>query len=71
VNQTKPEVPVRQWGSIQHGAQLFSCSERTIRRKVAAGELTAYRLGARMIRIDLNELERLLRPIPTGGTSAA
>jgi hypothetical protein len=31
---------------------------------MAAGELTGYRLG-RDIRIDLNELDELLTPIPT------
>ena len=37
---------------------------RTIRRMISRGELTGYRLGQRLILVDLNELDAALRPIP-------
>ncbi|WP_338538170.1 hypothetical protein N5P18_15635 [Janibacter terrae] len=32
---------------------------------IAEGTLTGYRLGPRTIRVDLNEVDKLLRPIPS------
>ena len=37
----------------------------TSRRWVAAGRLPAYRVGPRLLKVDLNEIEDMLRPIPT------
>jgi excisionase family DNA binding protein len=42
-------------------------NERTLRRHIATGDITGYRLG-RIYRIDLNELDQWLKPIPTGRT---
>jgi excisionase family DNA binding protein len=39
----------------------------TIRRWVAAGRVPAYRAGPRLLKIDLNELDAMLRPVPTAG----
>ena len=41
------------------------CDERTLRRYIASGKLTAYRMGPRLVRVDLNEVDNLMRPIPT------
>jgi hypothetical protein len=32
---------------------------------IASGELAGYRVGKRMLRVDLNEVDALLRPIPS------
>jgi excisionase family DNA binding protein len=40
----------------------------TIRRYISQGLLTGYRLGNKLIRIDLDELDAMLRPVPTAGT---
>ncbi|MCB2175599.1 MAG: helix-turn-helix domain-containing protein [Actinomycetales bacterium] len=50
--------------SIEQGAERLGVSTRTIRRMIAAGELRAYRLGGRLIRIDEQSLRAVLRPIP-------
>ncbi len=44
-------------------------AERTLRRYIASGRLTGYRVGPRLVRVDLNELDANLRPIvpPNGG----
>ena len=56
--------------SIQQAARDKSVHPDTIRRRIASGELKAYRLGNRIIRVDRAEVDRLLHPIPTGGDAA-
>ncbi len=57
----------RELGTIADAAAYMGCTPRTIRRYIAAGRLTGYRLGARAIRVDLDALDALLTPIPTAG----
>jgi hypothetical protein len=38
---------------------------RTLRRYIAHGRLTGYRVGPRLIKVDLNELDAMASPIPT------
>jgi len=46
-------------------------STKTVRRQIARGDITGYKLpGSRLLRVDLNELDELLRPIPTVGGAA-
>jgi excisionase family DNA binding protein len=58
---------VRRLESIHHAAEYVGVNPRTIRRRIAAGELTGYRMGPRLIRVDLDEVDAMLRPIPTAG----
>lgn len=51
--------------SIQDTADYLGTSTKTVRRYIAAGRLKAYRLGARAVRVDLDQLDALLQPIPT------
>jgi excisionase family DNA binding protein len=53
--------------SVAEAAEQLSASTKTVRRRIADGTLTGYRMGPRLIRVDQNELEALLRPIPTAG----
>jgi excisionase family DNA binding protein len=48
--------------SLKEVASRFHVSKDTIRRRIASGELRAYRLGSKIIRVDLDEVERLFRP---------
>lgn len=65
-------TPARRWTSLTLGAEHIGVSEKTLRRLVASGRITGYRFGPRLIRLDLNELDAMLRPIPSaGGTDAA
>jgi excisionase family DNA binding protein len=64
---------VKRTGTIAQVAQAYGVSTKTVRRLIARGDLQAYRFGSRLIRIDLNQAESLLRPIPTarpGGDAA-
>ncbi len=47
-------------------------STKTIRRRIADGTIAGYRVG-RLVKVDLNDLDRLVRPIPTvrGGGAVA
>lgn len=60
-------APRRTLVSLADAADRLGCSPRTIRRWIAEGRLTAYRLGSRAIRIDLEQIDALLTPIPTAG----
>lgn len=46
-------------------AEYVSMSEAGMRKFIAEGRITGYRLGRRAIRVDMREVEGLLQPIPT------
>lgn len=53
----------RKLASIAVAAECCDVSTKTIRRYIAAGRITGYRVGPRLIKIDIAELDRLLRPV--------
>lgn len=61
----------KQLGSLSEGADVLGCSTKTLRRYIAAGILTGYRVGPRNLRVDLAEVEALARPIPAASGDAA
>jgi excisionase family DNA binding protein len=60
----------RQYVTLGAAAERLGCSQRTVRRMVSRGELHAYRVGQRMLRLDSDELDALARVVPTVGTVA-
>ncbi len=66
-------LPSRRLVTVIDAAEYAACNPRTIRRRITDGSLSGYRMGSRLIRVDLNELDALFRPIPAvgGGPSAA
>jgi excisionase family DNA binding protein len=50
--------------TIEEAAAYTALSTRTIRRRIRDGDLHAYRVGPRSIRVRPDDLENLLRPIP-------
>jgi excisionase family DNA binding protein len=46
-------------------AEYASCSSRTVYRWVREGRLPAWRLGAKSLRIDLDDVDALFQRIPT------
>jgi len=62
---------LRRLESIPKAAEYVGVSSKTIRRRIADGSLTGYRFGPRVLRVDLDELEAQLRPIPTAGGDRA
>ncbi len=64
---TTPNASVRRLEAIPHAAEYLGVSTKTIRRYIAAGRLTAYRTGPRLIRVDLADVDALLQRVPTAG----
>ena len=50
--------------TIAEAASRLGVHPNSIRNYIAAGRLSAKRVGPRLIRVDAAELEALLRPIP-------
>ena len=55
----------QEWLSLQRAASMYCVSVDTLRRRVSAGVLPASRLGRRIIRVRVSDLESIFRPIPT------
>lgn len=55
--------------TIKAAADLLGVSSMTVRRMVARGELTAYRVGPRILRLDADEVDKLAVPVPVGATA--
>lgn len=51
--------------SIGEAADQLGVDPLTIRRWIAHGKITAYRVGPKLIRLDLDEINKLAKPIPT------
>jgi excisionase family DNA binding protein len=54
------------WVSLEVAANHVGVTRKTLRRRVAEGELPAYRMaGSRLIRVNIADVEALFRRIPT------
>lgn len=56
--------PRRQLVTVEAAAERLDVSARSVRRYITAGRLTGYRVGPRLIKVDLAEVETFARPIP-------
>ena len=54
--------------SLGEAAERLDVSTRTLRRYIAAGRLTGYRVGPRLIKIDPAELDQLPLALASYGT---
>jgi excisionase family DNA binding protein len=57
--------------TIAAAAARYGLSPRTIRRRIAEGALVGYRFGPRLIRVNVAEVDALLRPIVPRPAQAA
>lgn len=64
IESTKPGAFV----SLTQAADILGISVHTLRRRIAAGELPAFRTGRRIIRVRVSDLEKLLRRVPSAGS---
>lgn len=64
IESTKPGAFV----SLAQASDILGITVHTLRRRIAAGELPAFRTGRRIIRVRVIDLERLLRRVPSAGT---
>lgn len=58
---TVVDLPVRP--TIKQCAAHWGVSEKTVRRYIAEGRLTAYRVGLRSIRVDRDSVLALAKPM--------
>ena len=63
IESTKPGAFI----SLTAAADMLGISVHTLRRRIAAGELPAFRTGRRIIRVRVNDLEKLMRRVPSAG----
>ncbi len=64
IESTKPGTFI----SLSAAADVLGISVHTLRRRIAAGELPAFRTGRRIIRVRVSDLEAMLRRIPSATT---
>jgi excisionase family DNA binding protein len=57
--------------SLEDAASYADLSVRTIRRYIATGRITGYRVGPRLIKVDLDDFDKLAVPIPTANGEGA
>lgn len=64
IESTKPGAFI----SLSTAADMLGISVHTLRRRIAAGELPAFRTRKRIIRVRVIDLERMLRRVPSTGS---
>lgn len=57
------ETTGRRLTTLKVAAEYADVHPRTLRRWIAAGRVPAYRLGPRLIKVDLDELDEFMRPV--------
>lgn len=55
--------PTPEWLSLQQAALIYGISVDTLRRRIATGALPASRIGARLIRVRIADLDEVCRPV--------
>lgn len=57
----------RAWVTLSAAAEHLGVSQKTLRRMISQGRITAYRFGPRLVRVDANELDAIGTKIPAAG----
>lgn len=52
--------------TIQAAAERLGVGNQTVRDFVSRGQLPAYRIGGRILRVDAADVAALVRPVPVG-----
>lgn len=56
-------MPPKTYESLAQAAERTEVSVKTLRRRIAAGDLPAYRYGPKILRVDPNDVDQLMRPL--------
>lgn len=64
IESTKPGAFI----SLAAAADMLGISVHTLRRRISAGELPAFRTGRRIIRVRVSDLESMLRRVPAASS---
>lgn len=57
-----PAPQPRRWATLREAAEYLGVTDRTIRQMITDGRLGGYRNGARLVRVDLNEVDAAMTP---------
>ena len=49
---------------IAEAAEYANVHPSTLRRRIADGQLPAYRVGPKLLKVDIEDVEALIRPVP-------
>lgn len=63
--------PETAFASIKRAAEYAGVSDKTVRRWISRGQIDGFRVGERLIRVDLRQVDGLMRQIPTMGAVSA
>lgn len=55
----------RTYESLSAASERTNISVKTLRRFIAEGNLRAYRVGKRILRVDPKGVDSIMRPVPT------
>jgi excisionase family DNA binding protein len=64
INPATPRVST-DWISLRQAAAIYAVSIYTLRRRIASGDLPAVKLGYKLIRVRIEDLDKLFHAIPT------
>ena len=62
---TPSQTSRRQYESVGDAAARVGLSTKTVRRWIASGQLPGYRMGPRLLRVDPDDVDRMLTLIPS------
>jgi len=62
---TPSQASRRQYESVGDAAARAGVSTKTLRRWIASGQLAGYRMGPRLLRVDPDDVDRMLTLIPS------
>lgn len=58
--------PARRYASVRTAAEIYDVNPRTVYRWIYDGLITGYRVGAMLVKVDLDEIDRkIVQEIPT------
>ena len=60
-----PRVVKQLWISLREAALIYGVSTYTLRRRIASGDLPAVKLGYKIIRVRIEDLNKLFPSLPT------
>ena len=55
-----------EWVSLREAAKIYAISTYTLRRRIAAGLLPAFVSGRRTIRLKVEDVDRMMKPVIQG-----
>lgn len=61
-----PKPTQRAYVGIPEAATYLDASPKTVRQLIADGKLPAYRLGNRVLKVRIADLDNVLVPVPAG-----